>query len=133
MSRPVIITCAVTGGAPLMQALAQRETTRTFADKAMPMQTLSNLLWAAFGVNRPRSVMPGLGRTAPSGQNSQDIEIYRATADGLFTYDAENNLLKHRSDNNRDKEKTGAHRPRRRRGQNLRDILQIEIATELVK
>ena len=43
----------ITAGMPLMQALAQRKTTRAFRDKPLPLQTLSNLLWAAFGVNRP--------------------------------------------------------------------------------
>ena len=52
-------------GMPLMQALAKRQTTRAFEDNPLPLQTLSNLLWAAFGVNRPRDVKPGLGRTAP--------------------------------------------------------------------
>ena len=56
----------ITGGMPLMQALAHRQTTRAFQDKPLPPQTLSNLLWAAFGVNRSREVKPGLGRTAPA-------------------------------------------------------------------
>jgi hypothetical protein len=59
----------ISAGMPLMQALARRQTTRAFLDKPLPPQTLSNLLWAAFGVNRPRDVKPGLGRTAPSAMN----------------------------------------------------------------
>ena len=47
------------GGMPLMQALAKRQTTRAFANQPLPLQTLSNLLWAAFGVNRPAKA--GLG------------------------------------------------------------------------
>jgi len=46
----------ITAGMPLMQALARRQTTRAFLDKPLPLQTLSNLLWAAFGVNRPREM-----------------------------------------------------------------------------
>src|SRR5664279_4891204 len=65
----------MTGGMPLMQALAQRQTTRAFADKPLPLQTLSNLLWAAFGINRPRDVKTGLGRTAPSAMNRQEVEL----------------------------------------------------------
>jgi nitroreductase len=65
----------VSAGMPLMQALAERKTTRAFLDKPLPPQTLSNLLWAAFGVNRGREVKPGLGRTAPSAMNKQEIEI----------------------------------------------------------
>jgi len=77
-----------------MQALAQRKTTRAFADKPLPMQTLSNLLWAAFGVNRPRDVKPGLGRTAPSARNAQDIDLDVVLPDGVYIYDAEHNLLR---------------------------------------
>lgn len=84
----------ITGGAPLMQALAHRQTTRAFEDKPLPLQTLSNLLWAAFGVNRPRQVKAGLGRTAPSAMNSQDIELDVVTADGVYVYEAEANRLR---------------------------------------
>ncbi|MDR3750969.1 MAG: SagB/ThcOx family dehydrogenase [Terracidiphilus sp.] len=83
-----------TAGIPLMQALAHRQTTRAFADKPLPLQTLSNLLWAAFGVNRPRAVKPGLGRTAPSAMNSQDVELDVVLAGGVYVYDAEQNLLR---------------------------------------
>ncbi len=84
----------MTGGMPLMQVLAQRQTTRAFADKPLPMQTLSNLLWAAFGVNRSRDVKQGLGRTAPSAMNKQEVQLYVVTADGAYVYDAEPNQLK---------------------------------------
>jgi nitroreductase len=84
----------ITGGAPLMQALAHRQTTRAFDDKPLPLQTLSNLLWAAFGVNRPRDVKAGLGRTAPSAMNSQDIELDVVTPDGVYIYEAERNRLR---------------------------------------
>jgi len=76
------------GGRPLMQVLKDRKTTRDFtADKLSP-QMLSNLLWAAFGVNRPDG-----RRTAPSAMNRQEIDIYVATADGLFVYNAQANRL----------------------------------------
>jgi nitroreductase len=84
----------VTGGMPLMQALAERKTTRAFLDKPLPQQTLSNLLWAAFGVNRPRTVRPSLGRTAPSGNNKQEVELYVVLAEGVYVYEAEANLLR---------------------------------------
>ena len=84
----------MTAGMPLMQALAERKTTRAFLDKPMPQQTLSNLLWAAFGVNRPREVKPGLGRTAPSAMNKQEIEIDVVLASGVYVYDAEASLLR---------------------------------------
>jgi nitroreductase len=84
----------ISAGMPLMQALAARRTTRAFQNKPLPLQTLSNLLWAAFGVNRPREVKPGLGRTAPSAMNSQDIEIDVVLAEGAYVYDAEANRLR---------------------------------------
>jgi nitroreductase len=83
-----------TGGMPLMDALAKRQTTRAFADKPLPLQTLSNLLWAAFGVNRPRAVKSGLGRTAPSAMNKQEVELYVVLADGVYVYEAEQNRLR---------------------------------------
>lgn len=79
------------GGMPLMQALKLRQSTRgNFGpDKKLSLQQLSNLLWAADGVNRP-----GNYRTAPSAVNWQNIDIYVTTADGLFLYDAQKNELK---------------------------------------
>jgi nitroreductase len=85
---------AMTGGMPLMQALSARRTTRAFLEKPLPMQTLSNLLWAAFGVNRGRDVKPGLGRTAPSARNTQDVQLDVVLAEGVYLYDAEQNLLR---------------------------------------
>jgi nitroreductase len=84
----------VTSGMPLMQALAERKTTRAFQDKPLPPQTLSNLLWAAFGVNRPREVKPGLGRTAPSAMNKQEVELYVVVAQGVYVYEAETSILR---------------------------------------
>jgi nitroreductase len=76
------------GGRPLMQVLKDRMTIRTFSDEKLPMQTLSNLLWAAFGVNRPDG-----RRTAPSAKNWQEIDIYVATPEGLFLWDPQKNVL----------------------------------------
>jgi nitroreductase len=84
----------VTAGMPLMQALAQRQTSRAFLDKPLPLQTLSNLLWAAFGVNRPREVKAGLGRTAPSAMNKQEVELEVVLAEGVYVYEAEKNVLR---------------------------------------
>lgn len=77
-------------GRPLMQALEQRRSTRAFSGQSLPAQVLSNLLWAAFGVNRPESAH----RTAPSAMNWQETDIYVATAEGLYVYDAKALLLK---------------------------------------
>jgi nitroreductase len=78
------------GGKPLMQALKARRTSRTFSGEALPEQVLSNLLWAAFGVNRPQTG----GRTAPSARNWQEIDVYVARADGLFLYEAAPHALR---------------------------------------
>ena len=78
------------GGMPLMQALKNRKSGREFSSKPIPRQELSNLLWAAFGVNRPESGK----RTAPSAMNKQEIDLYVALAEGLFVYDAKANALK---------------------------------------
>jgi SagB-type dehydrogenase family enzyme len=77
------------GGRPLMQALKDRHSSREFSSEKLPPQMLSNLLWAAFGVNRPDSGK----RTAPSAMNWQEIDIYVATQDGLYVYDAKANAL----------------------------------------
>jgi len=80
---------ATQGGMPLMQALKQRQSLREFSEKELPLQVLSDLLWAAFGINRPESG----GRTAPSARNRQEIDIYVATQKGLYRYDAQENAL----------------------------------------
>jgi len=78
------------GGRPLMQVLKDRHSTRTFSSEKLPLQVLSNMLWAAFGINRP-----DIGkRTAPSAKNRQEIDIYVATADALYLYDAQAHKLK---------------------------------------
>lgn len=78
------------GGRPLLQVLRDRKSVREFREEALPPQTLANLLWAAFGINRPENGH----RTAPSAMNCQEIDIYVARADGLFLYDAVANELK---------------------------------------
>jgi len=78
------------GGRPLMQVLKDRKSSREFSPEKLPAQVLSNMLWAAFGVNRPGST----GRTAPSASNSQEMDVYVAAADGLYVYDAKAYALK---------------------------------------
>ena len=76
------------GGKPLMEVLKQRKSSREFAPAKLTPQVLSNLLWAADGVNRPDG-----RRTAPSAHNTQDIDIYVATADGVYVYEAKPHRL----------------------------------------
>ena len=78
-----------TGGKPLMEALNDRSSSRDFINQPLSEQQLSNLLWAAFGINREDTKK----RTAPSSHNNQDILIYLTTEDGVFLYRAEENAL----------------------------------------
>jgi nitroreductase len=71
-----------------MRILMDRKSTRDFRPDKLPLQILSNMLWAGFGINRPDG-----RRTAPSASNKQEIDIYVATSDGLFNYDAKGNRL----------------------------------------
>lgn len=76
-------------GKPLMEAYALRRSMRSFSSQDISLQTLSNLLWAANGVNRPQSG----GRTAPSACNFQEIDVYVARADGAYRYHAGDHVL----------------------------------------
>ncbi len=88
--KPVLLpTPQMDGGKPLMQVLKTRSTSREFSEEKLSMQVLSNLLWAAYGINRPDSGK----RTAPSAMNWQEIDIYVATTDALYLYDAAKNAL----------------------------------------
>lgn len=78
------------GGMPLMQALSARRSARDFADRDLGAQTLSSLLWAANGINRPADGR----RTAPTGRNVQDVDVYVMTPDGVYLYDAKANMLR---------------------------------------
>lgn len=95
--RPAIGDAAVTialpapearGGMPLMEALALRRSSREFARDELPLPLLSNLLWAAWGRNRPEG-----GRTAPSALDAQEIDVYAALPGGAYRYDAEGHAL----------------------------------------
>ena len=70
------------GGIPLMNALDLRRSIREYSDRPLAPQTLSNLLWAAFGVNRPSG-----DRTAPYWRHVMVIDVLAAMADGVWLYD----------------------------------------------
>jgi SagB-type dehydrogenase family enzyme len=72
-----------------MQVLKLRQSSRTFAATQLPLQELSNLLWAAHGINRPENGK----RTAPSAMNWQEIDIYVMMQIGTYMYDAKSNSL----------------------------------------
>ena len=82
-----------TGGMPLMEALAKRKTERSFDLSAkLPLQTVSDLLWAANGISRPDG-----RRTAPTARNFQELELGILLPEGAFLYDAKENKLIQRS------------------------------------
>jgi SagB-type dehydrogenase family enzyme len=77
-----------TGGMPLTEALNLRQSSRDYTERELDLQTISNLLWAAFGVNREDG-----RRTAPTARDWREFEIYVVKADGWYVYDAEKNVL----------------------------------------
>ena len=77
------------GGMPIMQALSNRKTMREFSSVDLPLQVISDMLWAACGINRPDSG----NLTAPTAMNMQEIDVYVARADGLYLFNAKDNIL----------------------------------------
>ena len=77
------------GGKSLMQSLKERKTSRSFSTKKLPINLLSNLMWAAYGINRPDSDK----RTAPSASNRQEVDLYVAMEEGLYLYNAKAHVL----------------------------------------
>ncbi|WP_303010959.1 SagB/ThcOx family dehydrogenase [uncultured Bacteroides sp.] len=73
----------------VMKALSERHSTREYASKALSLSDLSDLLWAANGVNRKDSGK----RTAPSALNKQDVDVYVVLPEGSYLYDARNHQL----------------------------------------
>ena len=76
-----------TGGMPLMEALSKRSSSREFSTAELDNQTLSNLLWAAWGFNRSDK------RTAPSANDKQELSLYVVLKSGAYLYDAKANKL----------------------------------------
>lgn len=76
------------GGTSVMEDFASRESNVSYIEKELDLNDLSNLLWAANGINRENGK-----KTAPSAQNSQDIDIYVALPKAVYKYDASNNNL----------------------------------------
>jgi len=87
--KPIQLSKPQIGGRPLMQLLAKRSSSREFSAEPLPVNILSNMLWAASGISRPDG-----RRTAPTASNRQEMDIYVATAAGLYLYDATSDLLK---------------------------------------
>ena len=82
------------GGQPLIAALKLRRSTREYSERPLPDQVLSDVLWAAFGINRPSG-----DRTAPYWRHVMVLDIYLAMADGVWLYEPKaHRLLRHLSD-----------------------------------
>ncbi|MFA6742826.1 MAG: SagB/ThcOx family dehydrogenase [Candidatus Neomarinimicrobiota bacterium] len=77
-------------GKLLMQALKERQSMRNFSEKPLALPALSNLLWAANGINRPESGK----RTAPTAMNRQEIDVYVVLPEGIYLYDPKEHVLK---------------------------------------
>ena len=76
-------------GESIMQALSKRQSIRTYANKELSTQDLSDLVWAANGINRPESGK----RTAPSAMNKQDVKVYVCTVKGSYLYNPQQRTL----------------------------------------
>jgi nitroreductase len=79
--------------ASVFEALKMRRTTRGISDKKISLQTVSDILWAAQGVNRVKGPFGGPGRTAGSASNSQEIRIYVAKEEGTYLYEPDTHKL----------------------------------------
>jgi len=81
------------GGKSVLAALWERKTIRNISDRKLSPQELSNLLWAAFGVNRPNGPFGQGGRTAATASNSQEIDLYVVLPEGIYLYEAAGHRL----------------------------------------
>jgi len=88
LPEPVFVNCST-----VFEALKTRRTSRSFSDRKIPLQVLSDILWAAQGVNRIRGPFAGPGRTAGSASNSQEVCVYVATEDGTYLYEPDSHRL----------------------------------------
>jgi len=84
----VLVKPDMTGGKPLMQLLAERSSGRTFSGEALTDQQLSDILFAAWGVNRKDG-----RRTVPTARNVQDMVLFAALPGGLYRYDGAKHAL----------------------------------------
>lgn len=73
----------------VMQALQKRASASSFSSEPLSLQDLSDLLWAASGVNRPESGK----RTAPSAIDARDVDIYVFLENGIYIYDVNSHVL----------------------------------------
>jgi nitroreductase len=88
LPEPVFAHCST-----VFEALKMRRTSRSISGKKMPLQILSDILWAAQGVNRVHGPFGGPGRTAGSASNSQEICVYVAREEGIYLYEPDSQAM----------------------------------------
>jgi SagB-type dehydrogenase family enzyme len=88
LPEPVFDRCTT-----VFEALKMRKTNRSISDKKIPMQILSDILWAAQGINRMKGPFGGPGRTAGSASNSQEIYVYIAMEEGTYSYEPDSHKI----------------------------------------
>lgn len=88
LPKPVFAHCST-----VFEALKMRRTSRSISDKKIPLQILSDILWAAQGVNRVHGPFGGPGRTAGSASNSQEISVYVAREEGTYLYEPDSHTM----------------------------------------
>jgi SagB-type dehydrogenase family enzyme len=76
------------GGMPLMEALKNRQSQRSFSSKELSQQQMSDMLWAAYGINRPDGF-----RTVPSARTWNEFDIYIIKAEGWYVYDPQKHTM----------------------------------------
>ena len=77
------------GGKAIMEAFNDRRSDREYSSKELSIEDISNLLWAACGINRPDG-----RRTSPTARNMQEIDVYLLNKDGAYLYVPQENLLR---------------------------------------
>jgi nitroreductase len=88
LPKPVFAHCST-----VFAALKRRRTARSISDEEIPLQVLSDILWAAQGVNRVHGPFGGPGRTAGSASNSQEICVYVAKKEGIYLYEPDSHTM----------------------------------------
>lgn len=85
----------IKGGIPLMQAIDQRHSERSYdPERRIDDQTLSEILWVAWGMNS------GGKRTIATARNLQNMGLYLLTPEGTWRYEAATNTLVKVNDKN---------------------------------
>jgi len=88
LPKPLFAHCST-----VFEALKMRGTSRSISDKKIPLQILSDILWAAQGINRVHGPFGGAGRTAGSASNSQEVCVHVAKEEGMYLYEPDSHTM----------------------------------------